>query len=172
MTISTRATTITVTNRNDSGSGSLRQALADVNDGDTITFAVTGTIGLTSGELFVNNNVTISGPGANMLTITRNSATHFRIFHVLQHTVTIEGLLVTNGLAPGNAPGPGGGIFCDDEEFNNERLAVTVSNCVISGNAAGPKDDTGGGGNCFAARTCFAQSRLTEGNSTHHDHSS
>src|SRR5438874_8943227 len=81
------ADTIVVTNTNDSGPGSLRQALADVNDGDTISFVVTGMIGLTSGELFVNNNVTISGPGANMLTITRNSATHFRIFHVLQHTV-------------------------------------------------------------------------------------
>src|SRR5215469_6961681 len=61
------ATTITVTNGNDSGPGSLRQALADVNDGDTINFALTGTIGLTSGELLVNNNVTISGPGPKML---------------------------------------------------------------------------------------------------------
>src|SRR5438094_9043326 len=147
---------IVVTNTNDTGPGSLRQALADVNDGDTITFAVTGMIGLTSGELFVNNNVTISGPGANMLTITRNSATHFRIFHVLQHTVTIEGLLVTNGLAPGNAPGSGGGIFCDDEEFNNERLAVTVSNCVISVNTAGgPTGFGGGGGISFGAINCF-----------------
>ena len=42
---------IVVTNTNDTGPGSLRQALADVNDGDTITFAVTGTIGLTGGEL-------------------------------------------------------------------------------------------------------------------------
>ena len=45
------ASTITVTTTNDSGPGSLRQALVDANDGDTITFAVTGTIGLTSGEL-------------------------------------------------------------------------------------------------------------------------
>ena len=48
---------ITVTNTNDSGPGSLRQALADANDGDTIEFAVTGTIGLTSGELMVNRSV-------------------------------------------------------------------------------------------------------------------
>ena len=46
-----RADTITVTNTNDSGPGSLRQALADANSGDTINFAVTGTIGLTTGEL-------------------------------------------------------------------------------------------------------------------------
>ena len=33
-----RANTITVTNTNDSGPGSLRPALADANDGDTIHF--------------------------------------------------------------------------------------------------------------------------------------
>ena len=66
--IPAKADTITVTSTNDSGPGSLRQALADANDGDTIIFAVTGTIGLTSDELFINNNITISGPGPNVLT--------------------------------------------------------------------------------------------------------
>src|SRR6266576_3046208 len=55
--------TILVTNTNDSGPGSLRQALADANDDDVIGFVVTGTIGLTSGELLVAKNITISGPG-------------------------------------------------------------------------------------------------------------
>ena len=60
---------ITVTNTHDSGPGSLRQALADANDGDTIEFAVTGTIGVTIGELLVAKNVTISGPGAQKLAV-------------------------------------------------------------------------------------------------------
>ncbi len=60
--IPARATTITVTNTNDSGAGSLRQALADANKGDTITFAITGTIGLTSGELVADKSITISDP--------------------------------------------------------------------------------------------------------------
>src|SRR5439155_26175671 len=97
--MSASADTITVTNTNDSGPGSLRQALATANDGDTITFAVTGAINLTSGELVINRNITISGPGANLLAISRAAnAAPFRIFHVmLGHAVIIEGLTISNG---------------------------------------------------------------------------
>ena len=42
--------TITVTNLNDSGAGSLRQAIADASPGDAIDITVTGTIALTSGQ--------------------------------------------------------------------------------------------------------------------------
>ena len=59
------AATITVTNTNDSGPGSLRHALANANNLDTINFAVTGTIAPTSGGLQVTKNVAISGPGSN-----------------------------------------------------------------------------------------------------------
>src|SRR6266498_5452382 len=84
--------TITVTNTNDSGPGSLRQALAIANDGDTITFAVTGTIGLTSGELLVDKSITISGPGPALLTVARSQkAADFRIFNIPpSHTAEID----------------------------------------------------------------------------------
>jgi hypothetical protein len=68
-----QANTITVTNTNDSGSGSLWQAIADATDGDIIDFAVTGTIGLISGELLVAKNITISGPGAENLEVNGNA---------------------------------------------------------------------------------------------------
>jgi hypothetical protein len=71
-TMSAHAATITVTNANDSGPGSLRQAPAVAHHGDRITFAVSGTITLTSGGLVVTKNVTISGPGANQLSIDGN----------------------------------------------------------------------------------------------------
>ena len=60
--------TFTVTNINDTGAGSLRQAIATAASGDTINFdaSLNGqTITLTSGELGINKNLTITGPGAN-----------------------------------------------------------------------------------------------------------
>src|SRR6478672_4844268 len=93
---SAHANIITVTNTNDSGPGSLRQGLADANDGDTINFAVTGTIGLTSGELLVSKNITISGPGAENLAVNGNAKS--TVFHIAPgETVTISDLTITNG---------------------------------------------------------------------------
>lgn len=53
----------------DSGPGSLRQAITDAADGSTITFAVSGTLNLTS-PLVIAKPLTISGPGTDQLTIT------------------------------------------------------------------------------------------------------
>src|SRR6516225_8645763 len=63
-----------VFNNNDSGDGSLRQAIllsnADSGGGDTIVFTnVSGTILLTSGELLVTAYVTILGPGPGNLAV-------------------------------------------------------------------------------------------------------
>ena len=126
---SARAATITVTNTNDSGAGSLRQALTDALDGDTINFAVTGTIGLTSGELLVNKSVTISGPGPGSLTVDGNA--NSRVFHIgSDKTVSIFGLTITDGNASGNYPDDrGAGIY-------NDHATLTLSNCTISGNSA------------------------------------
>ena len=54
---------ITVTSTNDNGSGSLRQALVDAQNGDTIdATGISGVVTLTSGELLVDKNVTINPP--------------------------------------------------------------------------------------------------------------
>ena len=114
-----------MTNTNDSGPGSLRQALADANDGDTIAFAVTGTIGLTSGELLVAKNITISGPGAENLAVNGNGKT--TVFHIASgETVTISGLTITHGYTSGSGAG-----------IHNDHAALTLDNCTITGNQGG-----------------------------------
>src|SRR5437899_11954520 len=135
--VSAHANIITVTNTNDSGPGSLRQALADANDGDTITFAVTGIIGRTSRELVIDRNITISGPGANLLAVSRAAnAAPFRIFHVmLGHAVIIEGLTISNGSVLNTF---GGGIY-------NVESALTVISCALAGNSALGQQGSGGG---------------------------
>ena len=123
--MSVYAETITVTNTNDSGPGSLRQALADATDGDTINFTVTGTIGLINGELLVAKNITISGPGAENLAVNGNA--NSTVFHIASgDTVNISDLTITNG----SAAGFGGGI-------HNDHAALTLNNCTITGNSGG-----------------------------------
>ena len=77
-----QAATLTVTSSGDSGAGTLRQAILDASfsGGDTINFDLTGTITLTSGQLFIHKNLTISAPGANVLTVRRSPAGGTRIF--------------------------------------------------------------------------------------------
>ena len=116
--MSAHAATITVTTTNDSGPGSLRQALANANNGDTINFAVTGAISLTSGGLGITKNVTISGPGANQLAVNGNQALFvFGVFP--QKTVSISGLRIRNAQV---------GVY-------NNQGTVSVSNCALSGNS-------------------------------------
>jgi predicted outer membrane repeat protein len=123
---STQAATITVTNTNDSGAGSLRQALADAVNGDTINFnpSLNGqTIMLTNGELLVTRNVAINGPGANMLAVDSNHAS--RLFYIAAgKDVTISGLTISNGKVISDF---GGGIY-------NDNATLTLSSCTISGN--------------------------------------
>jgi hypothetical protein len=127
------AATITVTNTNDSGAGSLRQALAVAHDGDTITFAVSGTITLTSAELLIDKSITVTGPGPEMLAVSRTSNTQFRVLQVTQlgRTVNIESLKISNGDAGFDY---GGGIL-------NNQATLTISNCSVVDNIA-----SGGGG--------------------------
>src|SRR5213596_2645359 len=86
--------TITVTNPGDIGPGTLREAIAGALPGDTINFATgLGTITLTSGELVIDKDLTISGPGSGNLTIQRSADSgtpDFRIFDIWSGSVSIS----------------------------------------------------------------------------------
>jgi hypothetical protein len=140
------ATTITVTNGNDSGPGSLRQALADANDGDTINFDPSvGTVTLTTAELAVTKSITVSG-APNMVTVARSSQTQGRILHVTPgETVTIEDLHITGGYVGGNSYG--GGVL-------NDHANLTISNCSLTTNTStygGAISSDGSGSNATLA---------------------
>jgi hypothetical protein len=64
---SVQAATHTVTNTNDSGPGSLRQAITDAASGDTITFnaSLAGQTILLASQLNINKNLIIDGSGLN-----------------------------------------------------------------------------------------------------------
>lgn len=100
------AATFTVSNLNDTGAGSLRQALATANassTSDLITFSPTlrGKIILRSSELLVKGDVTIQGPGAKQLILSGNISR--RLFNVTGKNVTISGLTLANGRIIGKA---------------------------------------------------------------------
>src|SRR5436190_18389977 len=72
----------TVSNLNDYGPGSLRDTISASASGDTINFTagLTGTITLTNGELYVNKDLAILGPGYNSLNINVFNGSSSRVF--------------------------------------------------------------------------------------------
>ena len=109
-----QAAGFTVNSLGDTGAGSgtagdLRYCItqATLTGGShTINFSVTGTINLLSAlPNLSSSGLTINGPGANLLTIRRDSSvTTLRIFLVSSAgTITISGLTLANGNASGGA---------------------------------------------------------------------
>jgi hypothetical protein len=128
-------TPFTVSNLNDAGPGSLRQAIVSANvapGADVIVFqpGLAGTIPLATGVLHIRDSVTITGPGAGVVTISGNNASQIFLVDNAATSVigvAISGLTVTQGNA-GSAL-EGGGI-----QVANENL--TLSNVVVAGNTA------------------------------------
>ncbi len=153
-------TTYTVTNTNSSGTGSLAAAVASVDadtgtSGDTIDFAsgVTGTI--TPGStLALSHNVTITGPGANLLTVSGGGTVTVFIINS-GVTASLSGLTIANGNS-GN--GVGGGIY--------NYGTLTVSNSTIFDNTASGGDGGGifNGGTLTVSNSTFSGNTASDGN--------
>lgn len=144
------------------GDLSLREALtlANANAGiaDTIRFDIIGTIPLNGTQLSISDAVSITGPGANRLTIDAGNSS--RIFSIsdgnsgTSEAVVISGLNFLDGAGTG---GYGGSILID------LGAAVTIDSCAI---VSSTSDGAGG------AIGLIGSSSLNISNSTLSDNSS
>jgi hypothetical protein len=128
-----------VTNLDDGGPGSLREELASANAGDTISFAISGTIVLTNGELSISNSLKIAGPGSTNLAI--SAAGQSRVLEIFTNAaVKLSGLTICDGHAANGAAGtsnsPAGGDGRGGGGIYNAGL-LTMEQCIISNCAAG-----------------------------------
>ncbi|MEW5826244.1 MAG: choice-of-anchor Q domain-containing protein [Candidatus Bipolaricaulota bacterium] len=116
--------TRTVTSAADAGAGTLRQVIADAAAGDRIRFTLPTptTITLTSGELVVDKDLTIDGPGDAALTVDGGAARR-AFFVVAGVEASISGLTVARGRDPGADAG-GGGIRNDG--------TLTLEDCTVT----------------------------------------
>ena len=148
----------TVSTTNDSGPGSLRQAIQDLGSGGTVTFAsnlLGKPIKLTSGEIVINKDLTIQGPGVNALTdsILIHGGTTNRAFYISSGRVRIADIMIVNCRVTGtNASdmegygleGSPGESVVGGAILNAGKL--TVTNCLFYGNSAfGGRGSWGGG---------------------------
>jgi CSLREA domain-containing protein len=120
---------ILVTNTNDTGAGSLRQAITDANanpDTNAINFqsGLTGNITLLTALPDLSTSMSINGPGVNQMTVQRSTAgspPNFRIFTInIGKVVNISGLTIANG---------------NQGAITNTQGTLTINNCVITGNS-------------------------------------
>ncbi len=181
------ATTFTISNTNDSGAGSLRQAILDANADGTATAGTphildatgaTGTITMLGNLDIVANHITLTGPAS--LGLILDGANTFNLFRITAGgslTVSIENLIIQNGLA-----NSGGGIF-NEEDLNllqcwirgnsatgsgggihvtaSTGSSVSMIDCIVSGNSA---SSDGGGIALFGQGAVIATNCVIAGN--------
>jgi hypothetical protein len=153
-----------VFNTNDSGIGSLRQAIINAN-GDPAppvivdAGTISGTITLSNGQLPITNGMSIQGPGSDKLTIDGSNSS--RIFYVntsSAQSVLISGVSITHG----NSTGGGGGVL-------GLQASLTLEDCVVDSNktyvnTAVIPTIPGNGGGISASGATLLLSRVTLSN--------
>src|SRR5262245_58079504 len=133
-------TTWTVVSPADSGVGTLRDDIANASGGEAIAFDPSlnwQAITLTSGELFIDKSLSISGPGAGQLAVSGGFLD--RVFEVAKGaSLTLSGLTITDGEAS-----QGGGILNHGTLIVNK--AAITGNLAVGGSAGVTGSAEGGG---------------------------
>lgn len=165
LSMAAQSQTVTVTNINDSGLGSLRQAIevtAVQDDADTIVFdpALTGqTIILSSGEIRLGpglvDSLTIRGPAAgdaSGIVISGNNASRV-LYDSRKGNLTLENMTITSGMPDFDG---GGGVF--------SRGSLTLNHVVVTENAT--TGDFAEGGGIFASGEITLNDSIVNSNRT------
>jgi hypothetical protein len=143
--------TLTVTSNSESAFvnvSTLRNEIAAAQPGDTIVFdpGLKGqTITLTSGQLEINKDLTIQGPGAGLLAISGGGYLGSRVFQVdAGATVTISGLTIEDGYGErynNRWSGSSTGRVTDDYDGLGGGIlnfgTLALSGCNVTGNSTG-----------------------------------
>ncbi|MBN2809924.1 MAG: right-handed parallel beta-helix repeat-containing protein [Deltaproteobacteria bacterium] len=158
-----RAVDIEVTNNADSGAGTLRQAIADAGDSDTISFTIAGSDTITIASELLINSKSVAINGTNIATgnpitvqVTTPGSSAFRVFNISgqEPTVTIANMIIKGGDVR-TTPANGAGIaLSNDCSLNLDTVTISdgfadsgggifnnygylsMQNCTISGNSA------------------------------------
>jgi hypothetical protein len=163
VSLSADAASFPVSNLNNSGAGSLRQAILDSNSAggtNSITFneGLTGTIVLTS-QLSISNHLSIIGPGPSTLAVSGNDVT--RVFLIgVNRNVEFHGLTIRNGRTVDanendSVTNNGAGII-------HRGFSLVLSNCVLINNNA----DRCNGGALYSRGTNLFMSHCIVSNNT------
>ena len=170
------AATINVVNLNNSGAGSLRQAVLDANSGDIIAISVPGNITLNS-QILINKDLVFNGLPSFTSIIDGNNAT--RIFEITAGNVTFNGLLFLDG----NTSDSGGAmkittsgtvnvnhcVFTSCHASNDggalltSNSTVNITDCTFGGNSA---NYDGGGIRINSGSTVIIKRSTFSGNSS------
>jgi len=160
---------VPVTNCNDEGAGSLRDAVENIAvSGDTVDMAGLNcsTITLISGAITTTeDDLTIVGPGTDMNGVTILAGHNSQIFaHLGSGTLTLEYLTVTSGgkYATGDSSALGGCVFSYGEVYLRD---TGVKYCVAQTQGEGPAR----GGGVYATRGIAAVSSTISGNAVRGD---
>ena len=141
---------VSVQNTNDSGAGSLREAIADASSGVPLTISFDSSLAgetiILTAEIVISNDVTIQGLSETD-GITISGGGNSRIFSVTQDAdVTLLNLTLRDGMVPagGVYPANGGGAILN-------RGSLEIGGCLLRNNF---------GGNFGGAITNFGVERL------------
>jgi hypothetical protein len=127
--------TIVVTSTNDSGPGSLRQAITAATSGETIVVPASAShYAVTSAPLLIEKSLTITGAGASASVIDAMQSKH-RVLEIKAGTVTLSGVTITGAK---EAPENGAGMEIEGS------ANVTLSKVTVSGNTVEQIHDGGG----------------------------